>query len=129
GPKRHRVGQRQAAFACSDQCVPRAYTCRTNSNQGFLLSRLRQIDIFDDDYVWWPWLVDSRCAHASISPIAPQSRRLPVQLGSTTPSLPASRSLQRPQGSPPGTRSAGEGTFSIVRDQPSLSAAAVMTSP
>jgi hypothetical protein len=34
---------------------------------GFLLTRLRQVDIFDDDYVWWPWLVDSRCAHASLS--------------------------------------------------------------
>jgi hypothetical protein len=33
-------------------------------------------EIFDDDYVWRPWLVDSRCAHASLSPLPLPHTRL-----------------------------------------------------
>src|SRR6516225_4910924 len=67
GPKRHRIGERQAAFASSDQCVPGAYTGRVNANQDFLRSRLRHIDVFHDNNVGRPRLVHSRCTHASPS--------------------------------------------------------------
>src|SRR5262249_15868857 len=56
----------------------------------------------------------------ALSSIAPQSRRLPTQLGWTTPNLPASRSRQRPQGSPPENQSADAVNFSIVHDRQAL---------
>src|SRR5579871_1481385 len=63
GAKDQRIRVRQSAIAGSDQRVPRAYTCRPNSDQNLLMSRLRNVDALDDNNLRRPRLVDSCCLH------------------------------------------------------------------